>query len=171
MPGRTLQTTLSAFTMAAVGDFVRKVASFFDDPIAQVKVDFGNYDAGLLARRVILTTIDRNLTQYAPTLFRDKNQKHPGRWLVYVYGANKEFGTIVSLSPVMVTGTLLSTLPGDTYLMLTDYRGVIEFDAVKGAGTFGWVHAGVVGLLRSGGINWVSGGAPDPSTEAGDPTT
>lgn len=170
MPGRTLPTTLSAFTFQVVGDFVRRVASFFDDPIASVQIEFGAYDAGMLARRIKLTVIDRNTTQYAPTLFRNKVGKSPGRWVVWVYGSATEYGAAIPLTPAMVTGTLLSTLPGDIYFMMTDYRGIIEFDGVKAGPADGWVHTGVSGLLRSGGIGWATGASPDPSTEAGDPT-
>lgn len=177
MPGRVLPGTLSALNLKEVGDFFRRIAAFFDDPITGTIIAFGAYDSGTFSRRCTITVVDRGLERYSPSLFRNKAGKRPGRWLVHVYGANTEHGAPVAISPAMAKGRLLSTLPGDIYLMATDSSGVIEFDWVKTISFFelsegltdGWVHAAVVGLLRSEGIGWSTGAEPTGGTVPTDP--
>ncbi|HZW08001.1 MAG TPA: hypothetical protein VFF65_12835 [Phycisphaerales bacterium] len=151
MPARTLNPNVPPDST----QFAR-IAGYFDDPIAGVRAFWGELNAlDGISRRLTLVVVDRQGKRYAPELFKDKaSGRHTGRWMISGYLSLTEFGAPVSPSfngPAAVGMTLTEThpTPGSWFTVMTDARGVFAVDLGKALGTSVWVHAGVVGLLRS----------------------
>lgn len=165
MPARVLQPKLNARDPEQVAQVIRRAAAMFDDPIAGVQIEFGTYSGG--SRTVTFTAIDRLLERYAPTLFRNARGKSPGRWLITWYMAATEYGTPIDPG-------ISATPKGKTFGQIgflhtgeTDATGVMQVTMGKVGGTY-WLHAGIGGLLRSKGIDWISGADAPANTEASD---
>lgn len=146
---------------------VQQLAAAADTPIVRVKVEFGPMHLDGLTRTVTMTAVDRLDERFAPTLFRSRDDKSHGRFLIQFFMAAKEYGTPITASESGVSRGILFGQVGQLYQALTDKSGVFEFDSGKGAIGPVWVHAGFGGLLRSAGINWTTGAFPT-GTEADD---
>ena len=164
MPAR-VSTGIAARTPEEVRSLAVQLAGFIDDPIAFVRIRWGAYNAG--SRILTLQVIDRLEKDYAPRAFKGYKRRpnsQDGRWVVAWYIANSEFGTPVDCAGSYTKGKQFANISG-FYLSETDSSGQIKLTISKG-GDQTWCHAGVIGLLRSRGINWAT--APDDAdTSAG----
>ncbi|GEM_PF-3368597 len=168
MPARVITAKLST-DPGQISRTIQTLAGFADDPIAQVRSRFG--PLLVTSRRLTMEVVDRLDRRYPPTSFRDARGRSPGRWLVWWYISDTQFGPPAGVGVSYPTGNWreLATL-GDVRLTHTDATGVIQADVDKTSGAEGWVHTGVIGLLRPRGINWATGAdAPDDQAATGDP--
>lgn len=188
MPARTLQGVTAQSRPDEVAAGLVRLAGGYDDPIAQVRSSFGPAD-GNGFRVLTMEVVDRQGKVYPPTSFRNSKGWSPGRWLILFYLHDSSFGpaqhehsqagAASPVDPGVVEvagfGKRLGNAGSTLMLMTTNAKGVAKVEVQKagnGHALFAmtpnvWVHATVIGLLRTAGINWQTG-APAPEGTGGD---
>lgn len=180
MPARTLQGVTAQSRPDEVAAGLVRLAGGYDDPIAQVRSSFGPADNN--GQRVLtMEVVDRQGKVYPPTSFRNSKGWSPGRWVILYYFHDSRFGPAQyehsqagAASPinpgvenVAGFGLPLGVMANDLLLVTTNAKGVAKVKVLKAGNENVWVHATVIGLLRTAGINWQTG-APAPEGTGGD---
>lgn len=178
MPARTLQSVTAQSRPDEVAAGLVRLAGGYDDPIAQVRSTWGPADSNGY-RILTMEVVDRQGKVYPPTAFRNAKGGSPGRWLILYYFHDSSLGaghvehsqtaSPFNPGPVAVSGfgLPLGSFANNLLMVTTNPKGVAKVEIQKvGTGNV-WVHASVVGLLRTAGINWTTG-APAPEGTGGD---
>ena len=155
MPARTVQAVTAAQGPAQLGQHLVSMAGMFDDPIAAVRVSVGPILTGppQAERDITLQVVDRLGKPYAGRSFTDKRGRRSGRWLVWMYLAETEFGAPVgAFSGPTVTGGVGRIIDqggsGLLHLVCTDPTGKAVLRVAWTPADL-WVHVGVPVLLRA----------------------
>jgi hypothetical protein len=172
MPARTLQGVTAQSRPDEVAAGLVRLAGGYDDPIAQVRSSFGPAnDQGF--RVLTMEVVDRQGKVYPPTAFRNAKGWSPGRWLILYYiHESAEHSQTGSPTPIGVDrvpgfGLPLGSMANSLLLVTTNLKGIAKVEIQKAGTDNVWVHAAVIGLLRTAGINWTTG-APAPEGTGGD---
>jgi len=165
MPARVINSSDSGQFDAR--QIVQRMGAMFDNPIAAVRIEFGPLST--TARDVTFTVVDRLENRYPPQSFLEPPKSSEGRWIIAVYVAESEYGTPITPGTFTASkGKVFGSVGPALYFIETAADGIAVVHVDKSV-TLTYLHAGVVCLLRSRGIDWATGATTVP-TPPGEPT-
>ena len=161
MPARTIQAGTQTSSPEQVAKMLTAMSGLFDDPIAQCRTTWGPLIGSAPGTRTLtLEVTDRLSNRYPPTAFRNTKGKSPGRWLVAFWFGSSEYSGVLVPGVTWDTGLSLGTFGSTVFMGCTDASGIAKVTIDKGVSGAIWCHHAVLGLWRSTGIDWASGGEP-----------